>query len=309
MNIKQIDLRLLRSFLTVARAGNFVKASEIINITQSALSQQMKELAGYLDLPLFEKKGRRLILTNFGNGLLQKVEPLLGQIEEALLQSVNENQNIVGTLRVGATNTYSKIIALPTCMTLLKANPSLNIELQELPAHKVLKGLMQDTIDIAILPEDYQFADLHWMSLVTEQFSAIGAPHIIKKLPRSLTLKSLVNYELAALNRQFLMRQKIDAQARMEGAHLHFRMETSTMGDLLEIAKSGEFLALGSSIAMADDKKLSSRKIKGDLLTRTAAVCWRKTKFITNAMTAFQEDATAISKLIQSNINKRKGSA
>ena len=45
MNIKQIDLRLLRSFLTVARTGNFVRASEALNITQTALSQQKKELA------------------------------------------------------------------------------------------------------------------------------------------------------------------------------------------------------------------------------------------------------------------------
>ena len=60
MNIKQIDLRLLRSFLTVARTGNFVRASEALNITQSALSQQMKELAGHLDQALFEKRGRSL---------------------------------------------------------------------------------------------------------------------------------------------------------------------------------------------------------------------------------------------------------
>jgi LysR family cyn operon transcriptional activator len=309
MNLKQIDLRLLRSFLAVSRSQNFVKASESLNITQSALSQQMKELASHLDMPLFEKKGRRLVLTNFGNGLLQKVEPLLGQIEEALLQSVNDNQNIVGTLRVGATNTYSKIIALPSCMTLLKANPSLNIELQELPAEKVLSGLMEGAIDIAILPEDYQFADLNWVSLITEQFSVIGDPRVIERLPRNLTLKTLVAYDLVALNRQFLIRQKIDAQARMEGILLNFRMETSTMGDLLEIAKSGEFLALGSPIAIAKDRKLSSRKIKGDLLTRTAAVCWRKTKFVTNAMIAFQENAIMISSTIQSDMKKRKGPA
>jgi len=60
MNLKQIDLRLLRSFIATARAGNFVKASQILHITQSALSQQMKELAGHLALPLFEKKGASL---------------------------------------------------------------------------------------------------------------------------------------------------------------------------------------------------------------------------------------------------------
>lgn len=309
MNINQIDLRLLRSFIAVARTGNFVKASEILNITQSALSQQMKELGAHLDLPILEKKGRSLVLTNFGNDLLNKIEPLLGQIEEALLQTSDQDQNIAGTLRVGATNTYSKIIALPTSMELLKENPNLKIELQELSAQRVLRELLEGAIDIAILPQDYQFAELYWHDLITEQFSVIGTPDSIEKLPRNITIKSLSSYELAGLNRQFLMRQKIDAQARMEGVSLNFRMEVSTMGALLEIAKSGELLALGSSIALANNKKLCAKAIKGNFLTRTAAVCWRKTKFVTSAMSAFQEKATEIANLLQSEISKRKGPA
>jgi hypothetical protein len=309
MNIKQIDLRLLRSFLTVARTGNFVRASEALSITQSALSQQMKELASHLELPLFEKKGRSLILTKFGNGLLQKIEPLLGQIEEALMQSLDDSKNIVGTLRVGATNTYSKTIALPACMELLKEYPSLNIELKELPAQKVLTELMEGTIDVAIIPQDYQFPDLEWKSLITEQFAVIGTLKAIENLPNTITLKYLAKHELAALNRQFLMRQKIDAQSRQEGIPLNIRMEVSSMGDLIEIAKTGKLLALGSSIALLKEKQLKSKEIKGDLLIRTAAVCWRKTKFVNSAMIAFQEKAQEISSSLEAEIKLRKRQA
>ena len=309
MNIKQIDLRLLRSFLTVARTGNFVRASEALSITQSALSQQMKELASHLELPLFEKKGRSLILTKFGNGLLQKIEPLLGQIEEALMQSLDDSKNIVGTLRVGATNTYSKTIALPACMELLKEYPSLNIELKELPAQKVLTELMEGTIDVAIIPQDYQFPDLEWKSLITEQFAVIGTLKAIENLPNTITLKYLAKHELAALNRQFLMRQKIDAQSRQEGIPLNIRMEVSSMGDLIEIAKTGKLLALGSSIALLKEKQLKSKEIKGDLLIRTAAVCWRKTKFVNSAMIAFQEKAQEISSSLEAEIKLRKSQA
>lgn len=309
MNIKQIDLRLLRSFLTVARTGNFVRASAALSITQSALSQQMKELASHLELPLFEKKGRSLILTKFGNGLLQKIEPLLGQIEEALMQSLDDSKNIVGTLRVGATNTYSKTIALPACMELLKEYPSLNIELKELPAQKVLTELIEGTIDVAIIPQDYQFPDLEWKSLITEQFAVIGTLKAIENLPNTITLKYLAKHELAALNRQFLMRQKIDAQSRQEGIPLNIRMEVSSMGDLIEIAKTGKLLALGSSIALLKEKQLKSKEIKGDLLIRTAAVCWRKTKFVNSAMIAFQEKAQEISSSLEAEIKLRKRQA
>jgi hypothetical protein len=54
MNVQKIDLRLLRSFFVVSRTGNFVRASHSLSITQSALSQQMKELNRYFPEALFE---------------------------------------------------------------------------------------------------------------------------------------------------------------------------------------------------------------------------------------------------------------
>ena len=305
MNLRQIDLRLLRSFVTVARTGNFVKASEILHITQSALSQQMKELAIHLAIPLFEKKSRQLFLTKFGNQLLQKIDPLLEQLEEILLQSPDENINIVGAMKVAATSTYSKSIALPACMKLIHENPSLQVDLQELSAQKAVSKLLEGEIDIAILPQDYQLPDLQWQELISEQFSVIGSSELIRQLPKNLTLKSLEKHELGTLNSQFLMRQKIDAQARMQAVSLNIRMEVSTMGDLLEIAKFGQLLVIGSPIALSAKDKLQSREIKGDLLTRTAAICWRKNKFVTNAMMAFQKSAQDISRsLYYINANK-----
>lgn len=295
MNIRNIDLRLLRSFIAVARAENFVRASEALSITQSALSQQMKELGSHFPSPLFEKKGRKLILSKLGSGLLDRMEPLLSQVEEGLLKSIHQTNPIAGTLRIGATNTYSHSIALPACMELIKQNPNLKITLRDLPAQKVLSDLMQNEIDIAILPQDYQFPDLQWRKLISEQFSLIGTPNLIDRLPLKLSIKSLANLELAALTRQFLMRQKIEMQARKEGVQLNIRMDVSTMGDLLEIAKSGTLLAIGSPIALLQNNNLKSKKIQGEFLTRTAALCWREDKFVTSAMSAFQEAAILIS--------------
>ena len=194
-------------------------------------------------------------------------------------------------------------------MELLKEYPSLNIELKELPAQKVLTELMEGTIDVAIIPQDYQFPDLEWKSLITEQFAVIGTLKAIENLPNTITLKYLAKHELAALNRQFLMRQKIDAQSRQEGIPLNIRMEVSSMGDLIEIAKTGKLLALGSSIALLKEKQLKSKEIKGDLLIRTAAVCWRKTKFVNSAMIAFQEKAQEISNSLEAEIKLRKRQA
>jgi DNA-binding transcriptional LysR family regulator len=70
MNLNTIELRLLRGFAAIARTGNFVSAAQQMHVTQSALSQQMKELVERLGLTLFERHGRRSILTEAGRDLV-----------------------------------------------------------------------------------------------------------------------------------------------------------------------------------------------------------------------------------------------
>lgn len=304
MNIYHIDFRLLRSFLVVARVGNFVRASEALSITQSALSQQMKELASHFNSALFEKKGRRLILSDFGKDLLLKLEPLMGQIDETLLQCMHEDKNVVGVLRVGATHTYSKAITLPASMRLIKMHPELRIDLRELSAQRLITDLMQGDIDIAVLPEDYQLVEFYQRPLLTEQFAVLGTEHRINILPKKLFIKSFKNVELALLNRQFLMRQQIEMEARRENIQLNVRLELSTMGDLLEVAKTGNLTVIGSSIACRNDVGLTSRPISGEFLKRTAALCWRKGRFVTSAMRSFEVAAVEISNELKGNAKK-----
>jgi len=301
MNIQRIDYRLLRSFLVVARIENFVRAAEALNITQSALSQQMKELASHFNSALFERKGRRSVLSEFGRDLLNKLEPLMGQVDEALLQSMHDDKQVVGALRIGATHTYSKAITLPASLRLLKIYPDLRIDLRELSAERLIADLMQGDIDIALLPEDYQLVEFYQQPLLTEQFALIGKPQSMAHLPKKLSIKSFKNTELALLNRQFLMRQQIEMEARRENIQLNVRLEVSTMGDLLEVARTGSLAVIGSPIACRRDADLISRAISGEFLKRTAALCWRKGRFVTGAMKAFQETAIEISNELKNN--------
>lgn len=295
MNLHHIEFRLLRSFLVVARVGNFVRASEALSITQSALSQQMKELASYFNSALFEKKGRRLMLSDFGTDLLLKLEPLMGQLDETLLQCMHEDKNVVGILRVGATHTYAKAITLPASMRLINMHPELKIDLRELSAQRLITDLMQGDIDVAVLPEDYHLVDFYQQPLLTEQFAVLGTARRMNDLPKKLSIVSFKNQELALLNPQFLMRQKIEMEARRENIQLNVRLELSTMGDLLEVARSGNLTVIGSEIACRRDLELFSRPVAGEFMKRTAALCWRKGRFVTSAMRAFEETAIEIS--------------
>ncbi len=298
MNLQKIDLRLLRSLFVISRTGNYVKASHSLNITQSALSQQMKELSHYFSEPLFEKKGRQSYLTEFGKSLIMRIEPLIDQIDETLLETLHQSKNLGGRLRVGATHTYLKKIALPASLMLLESNPNLKIDLREMTAQRLLIELQAGELDMAIFPEVIGTIDLEQKVLLEEQFAIIAPNARIQKLPKKIDIRFFKDKPMAMLNDQFLMRQQIDMQARREQTKLDVRIELSNLGDLLTVAKETQLYVIGSPIICGGERGLSYKKISGDLLHRKAALCWRRDKFMTASMKAFDAVADQIARKI-----------
>jgi LysR family glycine cleavage system transcriptional activator len=81
-------LHLLRAFSTVARFGGVSRAAEALHLTQSAVSKQVKELEGWVEVPLFERHRKRLALTPAGERYEKAVRAVLAQLEAATLELV-----------------------------------------------------------------------------------------------------------------------------------------------------------------------------------------------------------------------------
>lgn len=296
MNLNTIDLRLLRGLLAVARGGTFARAAQQLHITQSALSQQMKELAERLELTLFERQGRQAVLSDVGRDLVLRVGPLIEQLDASLLQSASAPQRVAGRFRVGATQTYLRALAMPAALQLIAVYPDLRVDMRQLPAQRLLADLLDGEIDVAILPEVLQQNNLSQTRLLTEQLAVLGPDTLLTELGSRPSLKTLEGRPLALLNRHFLMRQQIDKQARQDKVTLDIRLEVSGMDDLAAVARTGSLLAVGSRLAcLEEDHRLGSKPLNGKFLSRTAALCWRKGRFLTGSMLAFQSAVKRIS--------------
>ena len=264
MNLDAIDLRLLRGLIAVARSGSFARAAQQLHITSSALSQQMKELAGRLDLVLFERQGRQAVLSEAARDLLGRIVPLIEQLDESLLQSVNAPQKVAGRFRIGATQTYLRALALPAAMQLIRQHPDLRVDLRQMPAQRLLADLLEGDIDVALLPEVAGQNNLQQTRLLTEQMAVMGVPALVKPVGARPGLKALEGRPLAVLNRDFLIRQLIDKQARHDKVSLDIRLEVSGMDDLIAAARAGHLLAVGSALACPDaDPLLKVRPLQG----------------------------------------------
>ncbi len=97
----------LRYFWVVAREGGLTRAAQKLNLSQSALSAQIKTLESRLGRPLFERRGRRLVLTAAGRTALDYCDAIFST-GEAMLRQLSESGAGRATLRVGALSTLSR---------------------------------------------------------------------------------------------------------------------------------------------------------------------------------------------------------
>lgn len=309
MNLHAIELRFLRGFVAIARTGTFALAAQHMNVTQSALSQQMKELADRLGLTLFERQGRRAVLTDTGRDLVQRLTPMIEQLDDTLLQSTEAARGVTGRLRIGATQTYLRAIALPAVLDLIALHPDLRIDTRQQPAQRLLADLLDGEIDVALFPDTGPHDNLEKTELLTEHLVVIGQRSVLLELGSEPALKALQSKPLAVLNRQFLMRQNVDRQVKLDRLKLDIRLEVSSMDDLVTAAGQGHLLAIGSGLACLDHPTLAIRSLHGKFMIRSAALYWRRGRTPALSVLAFQAAVLRISADISGRLISRISTA
>ena len=142
----------LKVFYTVARRLNFTRAAEELFITQPAVTKHIHEIETFYQCQLFERNGTRIKLTAAGSVLLKHTEELFNIYRNIEFDLAAINENIKGTLRLGASTTVAQYI-LPKYLASFKQTfPDISVELltgnteqieQLLIAHKIDMGIVE----------------------------------------------------------------------------------------------------------------------------------------------------------------------
>lgn len=285
-----IHLRHLRSFLLLSRSTSYAQAAARLHISQPALSKQMAELAEGLGVTLFERAGRRSVLTETGRGFASSLAAALDQLDQTLTTwSIAESQ-VAGNLRMAATHTYLSVLAMPAGESVLRRHPDLRLEIQEMSAHDILAGLHAGDIDMGLLPRMEFGRGLSAERLFTESFGLIGHVSLIGRSTSPVDLKRVAGLPLALLNRGFLMRQQIEQQALEDGVELHVRAEVSSAHALVSLLRRGTLASVGSVLMAVNARGLCVRPLRGRHMGREAMLCWRSTRVPTRAMEVLKEE-------------------
>ena len=144
-------LQLLRE---VARRGTLREAAAATNLSASAVSQQLAILAREAELPLLEKRGRRLHLTVAGRALVRHADLITDAILAAESELAEMRSFVSGTIRIAAFPTAARAMMPPLMTSLGEMHPAVHVSLRDLEADESLAALDLDEIDLAIV-DDY----------------------------------------------------------------------------------------------------------------------------------------------------------
>ncbi|HEM7880317.1 DNA-binding transcriptional regulator CynR [Burkholderia contaminans] len=283
-----IDLRLLRSFIAVARAGSVTRAAARLHLTQPALSQHLRELADLLDVTLFDRVGRGILLTQAGADLFAEVEPILSKLDVTLANVRNRSREVHGALRIGAIDTYARSLVMPTISALLARHPQLYVSVQELPAAAIDQGLVENELDIGVSFSHLSHADIEQRTLFIERLALVHRS-AGRKIRKTVSLREVATHPLALLNRTFAMRGQIDAACAGANIALNVRVEAANVDSLIRLVERADYATIASPLAIPHRSKIVAATIADDGLSRIAALRWRRGKTFTPAMERFEE--------------------
>lgn len=158
MNLDKIDLNKLRTFASVAESGGVSPAARRLSITRSAVSQSLAGLEASLGVRLFDRVGRRLVLTQEGRTLAALFGRVHEELRFGLAEVANEERMVRGVVRLGLFLGASRAQVARIVAAFTARHPNAQVKLSFGP-HAELRGLLvENRLDFALSLRGRRFA-------------------------------------------------------------------------------------------------------------------------------------------------------
>jgi LysR family glycine cleavage system transcriptional activator len=241
-------LNALRAFEAAARHLSFTRAAEELNVTQAAISHQIRNLEDYLQLKLFRRIHRRLILTEDGQIFAPTVREAIEQLATASERLMHRNRS--GRVTVSVLPSFASRWLVPRLWKFRDRHPDIDVRLS---AFEWLVDFERDGVDLAIRYGKGSWPGTEAALMMHEKVFPVCSPSLLEKTgplegPDDLKRVTLLHDDFAREDWKHWFRaagvKTVDPKRGLSFSH------TSIM---LEAVESGQGVALAQAPLVADD--------------------------------------------------------
>jgi len=191
-----IETSQLQTILTVARSGSFSKAAQDLNVTQSAISQSVKNLENKVGVKLFKRSGRQVVLTTEGERLYHLASDYLEQMDQTL-QIIRDNKNtMTGRVRIGTHSGLGKSWVAHAMVDFASKFPDLNVDVRLSYAKNLVAQFEQFQLDCLVLPEGDLPTSGERVNIGSEKLGLVFPKNADFPINSKTTLEELAQYPL-----------------------------------------------------------------------------------------------------------------
>lgn len=252
-----MELRQLRYFVKVAETLSFSEAAKALFVTQSTLSQQIKQLEGELGEQLFSRSSHSVALTEAGRIILDNARQAIHEAELCGERINDLNRLATGTLNIGVTYSFSPILT-ETILTFMKAYPGIKLNIFYKPMNELMGLLRERAVDfvLAFRPtENVEGIESHilfqnYLSVV------VGSHHPLADRER-IALHELEQYNLALPSKGLQARYAFDA---LVPQHLNLRavIELNEVNILLQLLRQSMLVSVLSEATTHNERDVKA---------------------------------------------------
>lgn len=289
----------LRILKAIAAEGSFKRAADSLYVSQPAVSLQVQNLERQLDVPLFDRGGRRAQLTEAGHLLLSYGEKILTLCQETC-RAIEDLQNLQGgTLIVGASQTTGTYL-LPRMIGIFRQKyPDVSVQLHVHSTRRTAWSVANGQVDLAIIggevPAELQ-ESLDVVPYAEDELALIlPSLHNFAKLDR-IAKEDLYKLQFIALDSQSTIRKVIDqvlTRCGIDPKRLKVEMELNSIEAIKNAVQAGLGAAFVSLSAIEKELQIGMihrAQIEGVVIQRMLSVIVNPNRYRSKAAEAFCQE-------------------
>lgn len=258
--IVNINFELYRIFYVVATVGNITKASQELNISQPAVTKQIKNLEAQLGGNLFVRTKRGVILTENGRVIYNYIKQAMNCFNNAEMQFSNLKKLESGVIRIGVSTALARLFLMKYLDIFHKEYPNVAIQLFTDPSKVMRKMLKDGTLDILIAKEEntedddlevIRIGKLHHCFVASDYFSELKG--------KELSLQDLNKYPILLQKSPSTTREAFDLFCKKQNIEITSKLEIAS-ATLLE-----DFVKIGLGVGLVT-KEFAKKEIEDELI-------------------------------------------
>lgn len=249
-----MEIRQLKAFLAIAEAKTFTAGARRVNVTQAAISMQIRQLEDEVGLPIFTRTPRRVILTEAGEYLLERARKILREHDSALAEIAEVAGAEYGRLRIGSASGTFAMNQLPRIMSGLREKfPHAELTVAAGTSERLVDKMMHGEIDTAFVSLPVDNLNVSTESLFSDEIVAIAHPKHPLAKEKYISAATLAGENLILGERGGNTRRMIDEFFNAANVRPNITMELSRQEAINKMVENNLGVGMAGAKSVAPD--------------------------------------------------------